>query len=400
MIVRSYSGRSVAEALEKVRKDLGPQALIIETRTCKEAGLFGRQTGYEVVAAGEAEGETNAAARSAAPAPVPSQRRPGQLPLPRSGPAHEASQARQLLSAMVPEQTVEELNHRGDLSLEIASIRRQLARLACGHGVPTDHLGATTSQLLEERELPAEIIAECDEVIAKAGGRVPEARRSELLSRYLAKHLRTTAGIDWQQNRMLIVCGPTGVGKTTTIAKLAGDLVLRHGRRVGLVTIDTYRVGAADQLQAYADLLDMPFAVARTPAELGQVVATMTDCDNILVDTAGRSPADGTRVHELKGFCRAVPGMSVALTIAATAGRAEFAAVVERFSLLPVEHCLLTKLDECEASGRLYGCLRRHGLNIAYCTHGQEVPDDFCTADAMSIASRILAPSPQRMSAV
>lgn len=390
MIVRSYSGRSVAEALEKVRKDLGPKALIIETRTCKESGLFGRQTGYEVVAAGETESEARRTA-PANPTLAAEPRRVGSLPTVNAR-SHAESQAKQL-AATIPERAVEELMQRGDLSLEIASIRRQLARLASGSGVPTDHLGATTSQLLEMRELPPEIIAECDEVIARAGERVAESRRHELISRYLARHLRTQAGIDWDISRMLIIAGPTGVGKTTTIAKMAGDLVLRRGRRVGLVTIDTYRVGATDQLQAYADLLDMPFAVARTPAELSEVVAAMGDCDNVLVDTAGRSPADAARVHELKGFCRAVPGLGVALTVAANAGRAEFASVVERFSLLPVEFCLLTKLDECEAPGRLYGCLRRHALNVAYCTHGQEVPDDISPADALSLAQRVLAPA-------
>lgn len=407
MIVRSYSGRTVAEALEKVRNDLGPKALIIETRACKQPGLFGRQTGYEVVAAGDPDTHSGSSdQRAAAPhisqqqQPLPAASSPRRLPsLPLATEPHRHSQARQLAAA-IPEQTVEEFMQRGDLSLEIASIRRQLARLATGHGVPTDHLGPAMSQLLEERELPAEIIAECDEVIARAGERVGDDRRHELISRYLARHLRCTPGIDWSATRMLIVAGPTGVGKTTTIAKMAGDLVLRQGRRVGLITVDTYRVGAADQLQAYADLLDVPFAVARTPAELSHAVNGMADCDNILVDTAGRSPADAARVHELKGFCRAVPGLAVALTVAANAGRAEFASIMERFSLLPVEFCLLTKLDECEAPGRLYGCLRRHALSVAYCTHGQEVPDDISTANALQLAARVVAPATQSAMAV
>lgn len=404
MIVRSYTGRTVAEALEKIRNDLGPKALIIETRSCKEPGLFGRQCGYEVVAAGDPDAKhakadasatrhpVNVAAAQAyaSAAPAAPARRPGTLPVDLGN--HQHSQASQLV-ASIPESTVGEFMQRGDLSIEIASIRRQLARLATGHGVPTDHLGAATSQLFEERELPAEIIAECDEVIAKAGERIPESKRAELLARYLARQLRCNPGIDWNVTRSLIVAGPTGVGKTTSIAKLAGDLVLRRGRRVGLITVDTYRVGATDQLQAYADLLDMPFTVARTPAELGHAVDGMADCDNILVDTAGRSPADAARVHEIKGFCRAVPGIAVALAVAANAGRAEYASVVERFSLLPVEHCLLTKIDECSAPGRLYGCLRRHGLSVSYCTTGQEVPDDIEPADALTLARLVTAPA-------
>ena len=87
-----------------------------------------------------------------------------------------------------------------------------------------------------------------------------------------------------------MLVGPTG-GQTTTLAKLAGDLVLRRGRRVALVTIDTYRIGAAEQLHTYADLLDIPREVARSPAELGRTLERFTDYDNVLIDTAGRSPA-------------------------------------------------------------------------------------------------------------
>ena len=274
------------------------------------------------------------------------QRRPATLPIDME--PHRHSQAKQLATA-IPKQAVEDLMQRGDLSLEIASIRRQLARLASGHGAHGQPWSSDLPTPGKSGNYLSEIIAECDEVIGRAGQRVAEERRHELLARYLAQHLRCGPGIDWDQNRMLIVAGPTGVGKTTTIAKMAGELVLRRGGKVGLITVDTYRVGAADQLQAYADLLDVPFAVARTPAELAQAVERMRDCDNILVDTAGRSPSDAARVHELKGFCRAVPGLGVALTVSATAGRAEFAAVMERFSLLPIEFCLLTKLDECKS---------------------------------------------------
>jgi flagellar biosynthesis protein FlhF len=180
------------------------------------------------------------------------------------------------------------------------------------------------------------------------------------------------------------------VGKTTTIAKLAGELVLTRHRTVALLTVDTYRVGAQDQLKAYADLLDIPFAVASTPAQLAQELKRFEGIDHVLIDTAGRSPGDTARVHELKGFCRAAPGIQVCLGLGANAGRAEFAAVVERFSLLPVEHAVVTKLDECAAPGRLYGCLRRHRLPVRWFTTGQEVPADIRPAEASILARRVV----------
>jgi flagellar biosynthesis protein FlhF len=192
-----------------------------------------------------------------------------------------------------------------------------------------------------------------------------------------------------------MLVGPTGVGKTTTIAKLAGDLVLKRKLRVALVTIDTYRVGAQDQLKAYADLLDVPCEVAATPAQFALALKRFADRDVVLIDTAGRSHADAARVHELKGFCRTASeaGLpaAVMLALAANGGRAEFAAVVERFSVLPIEHAVVTKLDECAAPGRLYGCLRRHRLPVAYFTTGQEVPDDIQPATSNAITARIVA---------
>ena len=138
-----------------------------------------------------------------------------------------------------------------------------------------------------------------------------------------------------------------------------------------------------------------PFAKRReTPAQLAAIIQSFADYDHVLVDTAGRSPADTARVHELKGFCRALPTtgtgrVAVMLAVAATCGRAEFAAVVERFSILPIEHVAVTKLDECAAPGRLYGCLRRHQLAPAWFTTGQEVPSDIAVATADALIERL-----------
>ena len=159
---------------------------------------------------------------------------------------------------------------------------------------------------------------------------------------------------------------------------------------MALVTIDTYRIGAAEQLHTYADLLDIPCEVARSPAELGRTLERFADYDNVLIDTAGRSPADTARLHELRGFARATTGLQLMLAVSATCGRAEFASAVERFSILPIEHVVATKVDENRAPGRLYGCLRRHQLPLRYCTTGQEVPDDIRPADAKELAASVL----------
>ena len=391
MIVRSYSGRTMAEALAKVRGDLGENALIIETRTVREAGLLGRTAGIEVVAARDdaavdqvAEARVNPAVSSRErQATVQSWRTPELSPIETqaSGLARAVAPVSAPASRSVEASAIED---------ELAAIRRQLSRLAAGQGTPVGHLGEEFAQQLEDVELPAEHVAELDAACGKAGARLDPAKRSEFSALLLAKGLAHVAPLDWAGCRRLMMVGATGVGKTTTLAKLAGDLVLNQRKRVALITIDTYRVGAHDQLKAYADLLDVPLEVATTPAQLGRLLERFAGFDHVLIDTAGRSPSDTPRVHELKGFCRAAPGISVMLAAAATAGRAEFASVVERFSILPLEHVVVTKLDECVALGRLYGSLRRHRLPVRFVTTGQEVPHDIRPASAEFFARQVV----------
>ncbi len=380
MIVRSYTGRTVPEALEKVKNDLGDGALIIETRAIRDAGLLGRRSGYEVVAAiDDAPARSTRHAVPTPPAePVVSTWRPTPLDAPVANQAAALARERSEDAAAIA------------LEEELVAIRRQLARLAAGQGTPRAHLGDEIATQLDEVELPGELMAELDDAMARAGARLEPAKHRDFLSLLMARNLPCAGANDWRTTQKLMLVGPTGVGKTTTLAKFASDLVLKRGKRVALITIDTYRVGAQDQLRAYADLLDVPLEVAATPAQFGALMRRYETYDNILIDTAGRSPGDATRIHELKGFCRAVPGLGVMLAVAATSGRAEFAAVVERFSILPIAHAVITKLDECAAMGRLYGCLRRHRLPLNYLTTGQEVPDDIMPADAAAIASRVL----------
>lgn len=380
MIVRSYTGRTVPEALEKVKNDLGDGALIIETRAIREPGLLGRKSGYEVVAAiDDAAAKSNRHVVPAVPAePQVTTWRPTQLEAPVANQAAALAKDRSEESAALA------------LEEELISIRRQLARLAAGQGTPCGHLGEEIAAQLDDCELPGELVAELDEAMGRTGNRLDAAKHREFLGLLMARNLPCQGALDWSTTQKLMMVGPTGVGKTTTLAKLASDLVMKRNKRVALITIDTYRVGAQDQLKAYADLLDVPLEVAATPAQFGALMRRYESYDNILVDTAGRSPSDATRIHELKGFCRAVPGLGVMLAVAATSGRAEFAAVVERFSILPVAHAVITKLDECAAMGRLYGCLRRHRLPLNYLTMGQEVPDDIIPADSATIAGRVL----------
>ncbi len=190
----------------------------------------------------------------------------------------------------------------------------------------------------------------------------------------------------------IALVGPTGVGKTTTIAKLAATYKLRHGRRVGLITSDTYRIAAVDQLRTYANIIGLPLKVALTPQEMASARASLSDCDVLLVDTAGRAPTDSARLDELRKFVDAARPDEVHLTLSAASSESVLIRAAERFrgSVLQPSHVLFTKLDEAVTIGGLVNISPKVGLPIGYVTTGQEVPDQIEIASSERLARLVL----------
>ena len=187
----------------------------------------------------------------------------------------------------------------------------------------------------------------------------------------------------------IALLGPTGVGKTTTIAKLAALQRLRHGRRVGLVTADTYRIAAVDQLRTYANIIGLPVRVAGTPAEMERACATLADCDTIFIDTAGRSPQDAVRLDELRDLLKACGPAEKHLVLSMATAESVLERTVERFRPLQPDRLLLTKLDEAVMFGSIANLVASTSLPISFITNGQEVPDQIEPADAARLASLI-----------
>jgi flagellar biosynthesis protein FlhF len=173
----------------------------------------------------------------------------------------------------------------------------------------------------------------------------------------------------------IALVGPTGVGKTTTVAKLAASYKLRHGKKVGLVTSDTYRIAAVDQLRTYAEIIGLPLKVAMSPTEMATVCQGFADCDVILIDTAGRSQKDAGRLEELRGFIAAARPHQTHLVLSSTASESVMVEAAERFALVSPDRIIFTKLDEAVNFGVLITVARKVCLKLSYVTTGQEVPD-------------------------
>lgn len=174
----------------------------------------------------------------------------------------------------------------------------------------------------------------------------------------------------------IALIGPTGVGKTTTIAKLAAAYRLRYGRRVGLITSDTYRIAAVEQLRTYAGIIGVPLRVVMTPEEMAQACEALRDCDVVLIDTAGRSPADSARLEELQQFLAAARPHQTHLVLSSVCAEPSMVRTIERFADLRPSNVIFTKLDEAANLGVLVNISRRINGRLSYVTTGQEVPDD------------------------
>jgi flagellar biosynthesis protein FlhF len=196
------------------------------------------------------------------------------------------------------------------------------------------------------------------------------------------------------RRHLVALVGPTGVGKTTTIAKLAANFRLRDKRRVGLITVDTYRIAAVDQLRTYADIIDLPMEIVATPRDMHQAVARMADLDLVLMDTAGRSPRDEVKIQELKSMLAEAAPDEVHLVLSAVASATSLAKTAEQFAAVGTTALLLTKLDEAASLGNLLSLVRANRLGLSYLTHGQNVPDDIAAADKRRLARVILGTEP------
>ncbi|MFO7765988.1 MAG: flagellar biosynthesis protein FlhF [Pelovirga sp.] len=451
MLVKKFEADTMAAALKQVKETLGPEALILSTRTLRKKGLgvLGRQT-IEVTAAVESPAMRRGAMPNQGSYPASTSTTPanadrsnrvetledeivslsGHAPatdpdIPPAAPATdkraaeerqrlqfqfesdsinqlkaEIDQLKELMTQLTQAQTqmsVQPSPEVNDSAAEPAPARPMAPRPAAtpirSQAVPErpDPLVALFRERGIDAESAATIAAYVTARMNHQQRRDPHLQR-EFLCATLAGLVQTQDPL-WtpgQAQKKVSLIGATGVGKTTTIAKLAAQAMSAGGARVALVTIDTYRIAAVEQLKVYGEIMGIPVDVVFSPEQLQETFRRHRDKDLILIDTAGRSPRDKAKIDELDSFLGAHSGVENCLVLAAPTDDRLQQQSLDAFSQLPIRSLIFTKLDESDRCGCLINVPLRTNLPIGCLTNGQKVPEDLLPADAQLVAELVI----------
>ena len=387
----------MADAVAAIRAELGPQAVILHASERKRGPFrFLSKPIVEVVAAVDEAALARPAGGPARPAPAPAGRpRPAETreraAVPRRPPDAEARTPAEAAPSVDP-------GGLGDMRRHVIELRRALGELMRNSQWPgmaklAPPLVELYQRLLDQEVEPSlaeELVTTVDgELSLRAAG--DRATVIDCLAKHLRRMMPTAGALAAVKGEPTIVflIGATGVGKTTTIAKLAASLrVERH--RVAMITCDTYRIAAIPQLRTYADILGLPFEVVYTPDELTARVVDHLESDFIVVDTPGRSQRNADQLADLRRYVQAVPARRTLLTVAAGARYRDTLDVVARFGAIPFDGLLVTKVDETTTYGPILNLLHHTGKPLTYLTDGQNVPHDIAVASSEGLAEMLV----------
>ncbi len=344
MKVKRFTAEDMSSALDMVRKALGPQAVILSTGELPSGGV-----------------EVSAAVDQDAGARLPASSEPASS-------AAVAALARR----------VENLG---------TALNRHLVRSEAAAAFSARPEVAPLYHHLSRQEVSPAIIAELLDGLGHPEGRGILPR----LTIRIKKALKVGPSLRLKEGGPVVwaLVGPTGVGKTTTCAKLAATFGLKHRIKVGMITLDTYRMAAPEQLKAYGRIMEVPTLVAAGAEQLKGALASLDGCDLVLVDTVGRSPEDDESLAELKDVLTSVPDICCHLVIAGPTRDADQELVLASFERFAPRSLIYTKLDETSTYGPILNQVKCSGLPVSWLTMGQRVPDDLEQATVDGLARRL-----------
>jgi len=356
MVVRKYQTKSIQEGVSKIKKELGPNAMILSTKCIRKNTLdpYGKDQ-FEITA--------------------------------------------------LPDQSAEAsyLKNSKTIREEIASIKEMLFLLAQPNGLPEAFQSCPDSFKMYSSLIRSGISEKRVNLFFHKVFQNPANQTLENVE--IAKQVyksvfdSITVSNPFQTNmdpkasgtsKFAVLIGPTGVGKTTTIAKLAADLCLKQKKRVGLISVDNYRIGAVEQLKTYASIIGIPCLTAFSKEDITSAIHKFKSRDFVLVDTAGHSHLDKERMAELVSLLGEKFSGSCHLVLSATTKQPDMKDAVKYFSSLNPQTYIFTKIDETRQRGGILDQILDYSLPISFVTTGQKVPDDIILATKRNISRLIL----------
>ncbi len=423
MTINKFQGKTESEAIERAKKEMGPDVVIMSVKTVKPKGVFRALKGilYEVTAALE-ENDANKAnpfaqpqAEAAAQAPMrkpesinlaadeniripaavpvsrpqPIQRQPEELPEQRPQPQQASSSALEerldsLQSLLEDRISAEKKNQEdgiggaNDQAQEGFSFVKMLYQTLLDNEVDEKY----ANQIMDEVEKISSKGSNIDYIL------------SHIYQKLVLKFGQPKP-IEFQGSKPTVAffIGPTGVGKTTTIAKVASRYKVDEGKKVAFLTADTYRIAATEQLRTYANILDMPLTIVYSPEEMKEAVHNLSEYDLILVDTAGFSHKNAAQCEDVKkliGGLSAGSKTEVYLVLSATTKYRDLQDMCNIYRTFADYRLIFTKLDETSCYGNLLNIHLYSGADLSYSTYGQNVPDDIEVFDTQKIVKKLL----------
>jgi len=389
MLVKRYHAEDISAVRDTIIKELGSDAVILNTRKIRQKGplsLFKKRV-LEVMVAYD-------------PAKIPAAKQYFTAQEERAS-ARESTvlQSRQYEAEMQSTVMARQAEQLAHLDTRIDSIDRLLSDfiskfshtardVAYNYTEPTAKLLACLIENQVREELAHAIARETDAILrsqeASNAREVMEHLILELLGRPDPVQTRKF------KRKVVLLLGPTGVGKTTTLVKLAANFSVKQKKKVGIINTDTFRIAAQEQIKTYADILSIPLAIVYQASELEETLEAMSDREVIFIDTAGKRPGDEQHCADIKRMIEICAPEDVLLCVAATTSFGSIKEVIDTYSFIENFKLLVTKLDETSYRGMMLNLSWYAKRNLAYVTTGQNVPDDIEQIDLHSIANELL----------
>lgn len=396
MKIKKFTGRSFQEAFDQVKNELGANAVILNSRKIKEGGVLDFINGkelYEITAAADDEKTSRESSPLIQKARTAYENN-------RTSRGSEKEPPRPVgAEVLVMGKKLNEQTHQiKALKEEIQDVKKVLnqvadflkySRMPALPDMFKDALKKLVDNEVHE-DLAKAVVQTVYSHTAPSDYKNKTAVVNNLLS-LLRRMIKIAQPLEKVSRTPYVVAlvGPTGVGKTTTIAKLAANLKLYNHRKVGLISADTYRIAAIEQLQTFANIASIPMNVVYSPDDMREAIHKFSDRDIILIDTVGRSQKNEKHIKELYRFVEMANPDEVHLVLSLTTGLKNLLDIIRRFGIMRPNRFIFSKLDEAIHTGNILNVLYKYQIPVSYLTIGQVVPNDITTAEAVALSNLI-----------